>query len=238
MIKKILKITVGLIIFFTLPSILFFGFVYFKYNEDLPKGKTDKETQRMVANIKSFINYQAYKKTDYIEWTFKKRHHFKWYKSKGYCDVFWKNIEVKLNLKNNAKSMVLIDGQLIDKSEFDSYIKKAVKLFNNDSFWLIAPFKIEDQGTILKSVSIDGKKGLMVTYTKGGTTPGDTYIWLFDKNNIPKSFKMWVDLIPIGGLEATWEQWVMTNSGIKLPTSHKIGPLNLEIDNIITKVKD
>jgi len=36
--KKILKIVAGVIIFFTLPSILFFGFLYFKYNEDLPTG--------------------------------------------------------------------------------------------------------------------------------------------------------------------------------------------------------
>ena len=30
----------------------------------------------------------------------------------------------------------------------------------------------------------------MVTYTKGGTTPGDTYVWLFDEKGNPKSFKM------------------------------------------------
>ena len=75
----------------------------------------------------------------------------------------------------------------------------------------------------------------MVTYTKGGTTPGDTYVWLFDEKGNPKSFKMWVDLIPIGGLEASWNDWILTDSKIKLPTVHKIGPLELEIDQIVTK---
>ena len=234
--KKIVKIGVGLLVFFTLPSILFFSFIYFKYNEPLPNAKYDDSTQLMVDTIKSFINYEHFSKTDYISWTFKKRHHFKWYKNKSLCDVYWKNIKVKLDLNNQKNSLVYINENLINISESKTYIKKAIKLFNNDSFWLVAPFKIEDEGTVLKTAVIDNKKALMVTYTKGGTTPGDTYVWLFDEKGNPKSFKMWVDLIPIGGLEASWNEWILTDSKIKLPTVHKIGPLELEIDQIVTKV--
>ena len=46
--KKIVKIGVGLLVFFTLPSILFFSFIYFKYNEPLPNAKYDDSTQLMV----------------------------------------------------------------------------------------------------------------------------------------------------------------------------------------------
>lgn len=234
--KKIVKIGVGLLVFFTLPSILFFSFIYFKYNEPLPNAKYDDSTQLMVDTIKSFINYEHFSKTDYVSWTFKKRHHFKWYKNKSICVVYWKNIKVKLDLNNQKNSLVYINENLIDNSESKTYIKKAIKLFNNDSFWLVAPFKIEDEGTVLKTTVIDNKKALMVTYTKGGTTPGDTYVWLFDEKGNPKSFKMWVDLIPIGGLEASWNDWILTDSKIKLPTVHKIGPLELQIDQIVTKV--
>lgn len=234
--KKIVKIGVGLLVFFTLPSILFFSFIYFKYNEPLPNAKYDDSTQLMVDKIKSFINYEHFSKTDYVSWTFKKRHHFKWYKNKSICVVYWKNIKVKLDLNNQKNSLVYINENLIDNSESKTYIKKAIKLFNNDSFWLVAPFKIEDEGTVLKTTVIDNKKALMVTYTKGGTTPGDTYVWLFDEKGNPKSFKMWVDLIPIGGLEASWNDWILTDSKIKLPTVHKIGPLELQIDQIVTKV--
>ena len=234
--KKIVKIGVGLLVFFTLPSILFFSFIYFKYNEPLPNAKYDDSTQLMVDTIKTFINYEHFSKTDYISWTFKKRHHFKWYKNKSLCDVYWKNIKVKLDLNNQKNSLVYINENLINTTESKTYIKKAIKLFNNDSFWLVAPFKIEDEGTVLKTAVIDNKKALMVTYTRGGTTPGDTYVWLFDEKGNPKSFKMWVNLIPIGGLEASWNEWILTDSKIKLPTVHKIGPLELEIDQIVTKV--
>lgn len=234
--KKLVKIGVGVVVFFTLPSILFFSFIYLKYNEPIPAAKYDNNTQLMVDSIKSFINYDQYIHTDYLSWTFKKRHHFKWYKNKGLCEVYWENIKVKLELNNQENSLVYINEKLIDVSQYEPYIEKAVKLFNNDSFWLLAPFKLEDEGTIHRTTLIDNKKALMVTYTKGGTTPGDTYVWLFDEKGNPKSFKMWVDLIPIGGLEATWNDWILTDSKIKLPTVHKIGPLVLEIDQIVTKV--
>ena len=122
--KKIVKIGVGLLVFFTLPSILFFSFIYFKYNEPLPNAKYDDSTQLMVDTIKSFINYEHFSKTDYISWTFKKRHHFKWYKNKSLCDVYWKNIKVKLDLNNQKNSLVYINENLINNSESKTYIKR------------------------------------------------------------------------------------------------------------------
>ncbi len=52
--KKIFKIILGVIIFFTLPSLLFFGFVYFKYAEDLqqinPTEKADVLSNKMLED--------------------------------------------------------------------------------------------------------------------------------------------------------------------------------------------
>ena len=95
--KKIVKIGVGLLVFFTLPSILFFSFIYLKYNEPLPNAKYDDSTQLMVNTIKSYINYEHFIKTDYISWTFKKRHHFKWYKNKSLCPRSTSHLTVALD---------------------------------------------------------------------------------------------------------------------------------------------
>ena len=43
---------------------------------------------------------------------------------------------------------------------------------------------------------------------------------------------MWVDILPIGGIEATWENWMITESGAMLPTLHNILFLGLEIDDV------
>ena len=81
-------------------------------------------------------------------------------------------------------------------------------------------------------ISEDGKDALLVTYTKGGTTPGDSYLWHFDENGKPKSYQMWVDILPIDGLEASWDNWITTESGAILPTTHKLLVLDLDMGDV------
>jgi hypothetical protein len=43
---------------------------------------------------------------------------------------------------------------------------------------------------------------------------------------------MWVSIIPIGGLEATWEDWITTDSGAQLPTFHKLLFFGIEMEGV------
>ena len=232
--KRIFKIIGGIIIFFTLPSLLFFGFMYLKYDEDLPTGKLGTEADQLATTMLNALNEEAYLNTDYIEWTFKSRHHYKWYKNDNTCEVSWDAMTVILDLDNINNSKVFAGEQEYNGSEKQDYINKAEKYFNNDSFWLVAPYKVFDKGTERRLVTTEnGEKALLVTYTKGGSTPGDSYLWHLDKNGLPKSFQMWVDILPIDGLEASWDQWTTTQSGAKLPTSHKFMVFNLDMGEVI-----
>lgn len=231
--KKILKIVTGVILFLTLPSILFFGFLYFKFNEELPTGIEGEKADTLAYNMLEALNYEAYKNTNSIEWTFKKRHHYDWNKSKNTCIVYWKEYKVFLDLKNNSKSKVYIHGFIIDSDLSDKIIEKAVKYFNNDSFWLVAPYKVFDKGVERRIVKTkNNKEALLVTFTSGGSTPGDSYLWLLDNNYKPTAFKMWTSILPIDGLEASWSDWTTTESGAQLPTFHKLLVLGLEITDI------
>ena len=78
----------------------------------------------------------------------------------------------------------------------------------------------------------DGLSGLLVTYASGGSTPGDSYLWILQPNGFPKSYKMWVKIIPIGGVEATWDDWAIMESGVYLPKTHKLGPLELSMGDV------
>jgi hypothetical protein len=60
----------------------------------------------------------------------------------------------------------------------------------------------------------------LVKYTSGGSTPGDSYLWSLDANQVPKSFKMYVPSMKMNGVSATWEDWILTESGTMLPTNH------------------
>ncbi|MDP4703862.1 MAG: hypothetical protein NWS05_02280, partial [Polaribacter sp.] len=105
--------------------------------------------------------------------------------------------------------------------------------FNNDSFWLVAPHKLYDNGTIRTIKKIDGKDALHIKYTSGGSTPGDSYTWILDENFIPKSYKMYVPSMNMEGLDATWEDWITTESGALLPKNHLVaGKTILSMGNV------
>jgi len=231
--KRILKIIGGVIIFFTLPTLLLYGFMYLKYDEALPTGTQGEKADQLATQMLKALNEDAYLNTDYIEWTFKGQHHYKWYKAEKTCEVYWDDFTVILDLENHDNSKVFVAKQEYDGIEKHDYIHKAESYFNNDSFWLVAPYKVFDTGVERRLVKTEANKdALLITYTSGGTTPGDSYLWHMDANGKPKSFQMWVGILHIDGLEATWNNWTTTDSGAQLPTFHKLLFLGLEMGDV------
>jgi hypothetical protein len=230
---KPLKIIIGVIIFFTLPSALFIGFIYFKYNEDLPKYEVSKEADELAQKMLDALDYKALENTNYLEWTFRNSHHFEWERDKQLCHVFWKQYKVSLDLNDSANTKAYVHSFTVTGQQRQELIDLATSYFHNDSFWLLAPYKVFDEGTERGIVKLDdGSNGLMVRYKSGGTTPGDSYLWKLDKDGKPLSFKMWTSIVPIQGLEASWEHWTTTKSGAQLPTLHKILFLGIELRDI------
>ncbi|MDO5980720.1 hypothetical protein [Flavivirga spongiicola] len=231
--KKIFKIISGVVIFLTLPSLLFFGFLFFKYNENLPNGIQGEEADALAYNMLEALDYNAFKNTNHIEWTFKKRHHYKWDKENNTCDVYWKEFKVNLDLNDHTQSKAYVHSFKVESDMAKELKTKALKYFNNDSFWLVAPYKVFDKGVERRLVKLEnGDKALLVTYTSGGSTPGDSYLWLLDDSGKPTAFKMWTSILPIDGLEASWSNWTTTESGAQLPTFHKMLVLGLEIGDV------
>lgn len=232
--KKIYKIILGVIVFLTLPTLLLIGFVYLKYDEALPTGIKGEQAEHLATKMLDALDYEAYKNTNYIEWTFKRQHHYKWEKNEQTCTVYWEDYKVNLNLKMPTESKTYVHNFEVQGKKAAELIEKATTYFNNDSFWLVAPYKIFDNGTERSIVALeDGKQGLLVTYKSGGTTPGDSYLWHLDDTGKPTSFQMWVEILPIDGLEATWNDWTTTESGAQLPTFHKMLVFGLEITDIV-----
>ena len=231
--KKILKVVLGIVVFLTLPTLLLYGFVYLKYNENLPVGIKGEQADKMALKMLNSLNYESYKSTNYLEWTFKHRHHYKWKENEQKCIVYWENYKVNLDFNSLKKSKTYVNDNEVKDEQSKKLIEKAIKFFNNDSFWLVAPYKVFDPGTKRGIVRLEnGENALLVTYSEGGTTPGDSYLWHLDENGLPLSFQMWVDILPIEGLEATWEQWTTTESGAKLPTLHKFMLFGFEVTDI------
>lgn len=221
---KIIGITIiGLILITTLAG--------FFMSKDLPEGTQGSEADQLAQHILTELNYEAYQKTEVISWTFAGLHSYEWHKNENYVIVSSDDYKVKLDLKNYEKSEVISSNDMND----ETLIETSIKNFNNDSFWLIAPYKIMEDNVERRLVTSNNhEKSLLVTYTSGGTTPGDSYLWKVNENYRPVSFKMWVSIIPVGGLEAKWKDWIETQSGMILSTEKTVFGIPIEISDLKT----
>lgn len=204
---------------------------WYYFNQPIPESKENIEAQTMADKMLNAIGIDAWDKIPFVQWTFRQKHHYVWDKRNDFAMIKWDDIEVKMDVKS-ASGKAFKNGEELDGKEADEAIKNAWAYWCNDSFWLNAPSKIRDGGTTLSIAKLDdGTDGLMVKYNSGGVTPGDAYLWALDENGLPKYFKMWVSVIPVGGVEATWTDW-KTLDGAKISTLHEMGPMSIIIDNL------
>ncbi len=228
--KKFLKWT-GILLIFGIIALLVWGLAS---HESLPKGKTGSEADALANKMLTALNHKKYQETRYLEWSFKNgANQYKWDKKLGKVAVTMKDTKIMVNLNYPEKSKVVKTPKVLSKEEKSKWIEKAIENFNNDSFWLVAPYKVFDNGVTRKLVTLDsGEKALLITYATGGTTPGDSYLWLLNDNGFPNAYKMWVKIIPIGGIKASWDDWQVMDSGAFLPKIHELGPIKLDMGNI------
>ncbi|TAI48914.1 hypothetical protein [Flagellimonas allohymeniacidonis] len=224
---KVLGIVIGIGLLVLIISL-------FAIHEPLPQAQTGREADVLAEKMLEALNYKTYEETRFLEWSYRNgANQYKWDKELGKVEVEWGDNHVKLDVVHLEKSLAYKNGKSLAFDEKEKLVDKALKNFNNDSFWLVAPYKVFDLGTERSIVTLpDGTEALLVTYTSGGTTPGDSYLWLLNENAFPRAFKMWVNIIPIGGLEASWDDWIVTQSGAFLPKSHALGPVNLSMGNV------
>ena len=206
--------------------------VFLLYNEKLPQGESgDAANAKTMAMMKA-LNKDQWDQIKTLKWTFNGRHHYNWDKQNNIVSVKWNGGEVLLQPDQQTGSV--ISPSALSQSQQEKYIQKAYRMFNNDGFWMAGPYKILDPGTERSLVTLaDGREGLKVKYTQGGDTPGDSYVWILDENNLPVAVKMWVSVIPLGGVESTWENYYSLGNGVSIAQDHKLlNLINAKISNL------
>lgn len=140
-------------------------------------------------------------------------------------EVKWKDKEGKDHDVTANLSKPATEGE--EKTAFARWV--------NDSYWLLAPLKIRDQGVKVEAGGPKDMGGtrmetINLSFEKVGLTPTDRYVLYIDPaTKLPKAW----DYIPAkgDGLQATWEKY-QTFGGLTLATEHNFNGKTIRLADI------
>lgn len=198
------------------------------FSKSLPEGNAGPEAEALTDKMLNAINAEAYEQLTYLEWTFRGSHHFAWNKKDNKVIVKWEDFEVNLSPDNLTGSATKNGVTLVGETEQEA-IQTAWSYFANDSFWLVAPYKVRDPGTQRSLVQTDEGPALLITYTSGGVTPGDSYLWYLDEEGRPVAWEMWTSIIPIQGMRVSWDDWIAYEGSWFAPNHQGPGPITVPL---------
>jgi len=210
--------------------VLLLGLLMVLFNEQKPEGEEGRKAEAMADKMLEAINYQAWSETGAIEWDFGGRHQHIWDKNRHFVQVTWQGNVVQIDI-NKRVGIVRESENGMTNAEKSKLCRKAWSYWANDSFWLNPVAKVRDDGTSRSLVNYEGEEALMITYDRGGVTPGDSYLWFLQEDGLPYKWKMWVSIIPIGGVSTTWDDWIELATAAKVATNHR-NLLTLKLSNI------
>ena len=141
------------------------------------------EAEKTVAeNIAEHYGISKFNEVEELEFTFNvesngnlRSRHYSWFPKTGEVTLMSAQDTVQYNRNN----------------QMDSLTMNADKAFINDSYWLLAPFKLVwDEGTSISDpekvaapISSEQLNKITITYTgDGGYTPGDAYDFYYNDN--------------------------------------------------------
>lgn len=171
--------------------------------DNLNTNPSDPRAQRIADDVMIANGGQeAWDDLTYVKWNFFGSRLHVWNKKTN--DYYIKGLKddflIRGNLKTGTTSLIQNDKQVTNQDSLTKYGEKAVKMWNNDAYWLLMPFKLKDPGTTLKylntSTDLAGNDAyrLELTFTDVGDTPDNKYIIYVDtKTNLVTQWDFYVD---------------------------------------------
>ncbi len=215
---RILKIALGILLVGTVALAV----AVIVLDEPLPESQPGPEAEALADRIMKAANVDAWNAgVGAVQWSFAGRRKHLWDRQRSLARVEWPGYVALLDLNSEA-AHIMKEGQILEGPAKAEARETARSAWINDSFWLNPLAKLKDEGTRLGHVDLEaGGQGLLITYSGGGVTPGDSYLWTVGEDGLPTGWKMWVDIFPIGGIEVSWEGWQTLPGGAKVSTRHE-----------------
>jgi hypothetical protein len=199
----------------------------------LPEGVPGLEADALAQRMMSSVNAEAWARVGAIRFDFAQYDAWLWDRKGQRARLKTGDLEVQFHT-DTRDGLAFKAGRRLEGEDLDDALASAWARFCNDTFWLNPVVKAFDMGTERMRVELDGGRvGLLVRYAGGGVTPGDSYLWMLDEAARPTAWRMWVKVLPVGGLEVPWAGWTQLPGGAWISTEHPFfGPVSLKLTNI------
>ena len=136
------------------------------------------------------------------------------------------------SLDHPEQGKAWMDGTAIEGDSLQKLLKRAKSLWTNDTYWMLMPYKLRDQGVHLKYDGVAKQGGvtydkLALSFENVGETPGDRY-WVF-VNRANHRVEKWEFVLQSDQPPAknwTWEGYEQ-HGGLWFPTAHRSTEMTL-----------
>ena len=215
-----------------LASLVLGAAAFVAVNESRPVGTPGPKADALARRIEGSVDVGAWERTGAVRFVFGGRNTHLWDRLRRLHRVQWDDIEV-LRSFDTGRGRAFEGGKEVKGPRLDELLDSAYARWANDAFWLNPLAKLFDDGVSRGLVELGGgHTALLVSYSSGGVTPGDAYLWVLGDDGMPAYWKMWVSIIPIGGVKSTWQRWVTLPTGARVSTLHRMMGTTLEVSPV------
>ena len=131
---------------------------------------------------------KAWDQVKTLQWTFFGRRTHLWDKELHtvHIDVPGEQLSMDLSILDKTGTVIKNNETLSDTDSIAHYLDQAYKMWINDSYWLVMPFKLKDSGVTLKYLDPDTTVSglycdvLQMTFDQVGVTPDNKYLIYVD----------------------------------------------------------
>lgn len=190
-------------------------------DEPRPEGTPGPEADALARRVMAAVEHEAWQKTGAVAWTFAGRHRHLWDRERQYIRVAWDDVEVLADL-TSKRGVAHRGGQRLEAADAEDAVAAAIAFWANDAFWLNPIARFFDEGATRSVVKTEAGDALLISFGDVGHTPGDAYLWHLGPDGVPVRWQMWVSILPVGGLGATWAGWTTLPTGARISTEHTL----------------
>ncbi len=140
---------------------------------------------------------KAWDAARHFSWSFFGRRHLIWDKQEGNVRIDAPNDSTifLLNIHTNQGKVMKGGEEMTNTDSLAVYLERGKRMWINDSYWLVMPFKLKDSGVTLKLLPEDTLPGalpahvLQLTFAEVGVTPQNKYeVWVDQKDQLIKQW--------------------------------------------------